>query len=523
MPFPGRMRRHLPGIPADFPSFHPMISGRKTPLFHIAGAGVIVFWLVMLGMLVKKISFNNSPQLAEIISKKNESFASGHREWMEIYLKGKKVGYAVNQVTPVEDDFLVQEEIFLRLDLPGRTADINSLSRSITDRAFRLKSFRFRMISGAVTYRVSGTVTGRRMSLEMGEGKARRRISLALSEPPVMGSGMAWFFRGRKPVVGRAYRFSVFDPSTLSQKEMTIRVAGRDTVIIARVRHPAIRLEGVFLGQPVTFWLDENGGVLKETGLMGFTLVRSSAANAPRNLAAGEGGNFYRLSAVSVKRKLKAPARLRYLKLRVRGMETSSFDPVFLNRGRQRFRSGVLEITRETIPGDAGYRIPYRAADEVSFFLRPEPNIESDDPVVAARAKRIVKETRNPVTAARRIMSWVYENVEKRPVVNVPSAAAVLRTRAGDCNEHAVLLAALLRAAGIPARLCVGLVYARGRFYYHAWVEAYLGKWISMDPTFNQMPADVTHIKLVQGGLEKQVAIIGVIGRIGLEILDHRP
>ncbi|RLC26213.1 MAG: hypothetical protein DRH56_04850, partial [Deltaproteobacteria bacterium] len=81
MPFSGRMRRHLSGIRADSPSFHPMIPERKTPLFHIAGAGVIVIWLVMLGMLVKKVRFNNTPHSSGIISEKNESFVSGHREW----------------------------------------------------------------------------------------------------------------------------------------------------------------------------------------------------------------------------------------------------------------------------------------------------------------------------------------------------------------------------------------------------------------------------------------------------------
>jgi len=99
--------------------------------------------------------------------------------------------------------------------------------------------------------------------------------------------------------------------------------------------------------------------------------------------------------------------------------------------------------------------------------------------------------------------------------------AAVLEKKAGDCNEHAVLLAALLRAAGIPARVCAGLVYKDDAFYYHAWNEAYLGSWVSMDAVSNQMPADPTHIKLAQGGPDKQTSILGLIGKIRLEILDH--
>ena len=98
----------------------------------------------------------------------------------------------------------------------------------------------------------------------------------------------------------------------------------------------------------------------------------------------------------------------------------------------------------------------------------------------------------------------------------------VLRTGIGDCNEHATLLTALLRASGIPAKIVVGLVYTRGKFFYHAWTEAYLDRWVSMDATLNQMPVDVTHIKLFEGNLDKQVEIAGLIGTLTLEVLDFR-
>jgi len=98
----------------------------------------------------------------------------------------------------------------------------------------------------------------------------------------------------------------------------------------------------------------------------------------------------------------------------------------------------------------------------------------------------------------------------------------VLRARVGDCNEHATILTALLRAAGIPSRLSIGLVYTRDKFYYHAWTEAYLGQWVSMDATLDQMPADASHIKLLEGNLEQQVQIAGSIGEIKVSIVDDR-
>ena len=87
----------------------------------------------------------------------------------------------------------------------------------------------------------------------------------------------------------------------------------------------------------------------------------------------------------------------------------------------------------------------------------------------------------------------------------------------------------MARAAGIPARIAVGLVYVRGAqgaFYYHAWPEVYLdegagrGLWLPVDPTLNQFPADGTHLRLVRGGLDQQAAILPLIGRLRMTVLD---
>jgi transglutaminase-like putative cysteine protease len=105
--------------------------------------------------------------------------------------------------------------------------------------------------------------------------------------------------------------------------------------------------------------------------------------------------------------------------------------------------------------------------------------------------------------------------------MSIPRAADVLQLKRGDCNEHAVLYAALCRAAGIPAKTCAGIVYLDGSFYYHAWVELYLQQWISVDPTTNQFPADVTHIKFVEGELDKQLLLLNIVGKLAIDVLEY--
>ena len=120
----------------------------------------------------------------------------------------------------------------------------------------------------------------------------------------------------------------------------------------------------------------------------------------------------------------------------------------------------------------------------------------------------------DPARKATKLVEWVHREMTQAPSVTLPSARAVLASRRGDCNEHAVLLAALARAAGIPARVVAGVVYANDGFYYHAWDELWLGRWVSADAIFGQMPADATHIKILEGGPERHLELVEIVGQL---------
>ena len=122
--------------------------------------------------------------------------------------------------------------------------------------------------------------------------------------------------------------------------------------------------------------------------------------------------------------------------------------------------------------------------------------------------------------AAERLVRWVYDNLDKEITLSVPSARQVLDQRRGDCNEHTVLYVALARAAGLPARTAAGLVYVRDRFYYHAWPEVWLGRWVPVDPTLGQFPADASHLRFVTGGLARQVELVRLIGLLELDVVS---
>jgi transglutaminase-like putative cysteine protease len=211
------------------------------------------------------------------------------------------------------------------------------------------------------------------------------------------------------------------------------------------------------------------------------------------------------------------PRDVSRLRLRMTGADLSQLD---LDGESQRLDGGEIELI------DPRGLAAGPAPADLDRYLQPEPFVESDAPEIRAAAEMMVQGISGTRARAERLTREINSYVEKRPTVSLPSALEVLRTRVGDCNEHTVLFVAMARSLGIPARINVGVAFVRGAFYYHAWPEVWIdhgkgrGLWLPVDPTFNQFPADATHLRLARGGLDKQTAIMPLIGRAGISVTD---
>jgi hypothetical protein len=490
---------------------------KKAVIYKISGILIVLFWLFVVAELVKRTNFNQ--KILDVTQIGKNRSIENREEWKEIFLKERKVGYTVTRVKAIRDIFEVNEEIFLTVNLMGSTQEIWSSTRAELDKEFLLNNFTFLLSSGFIQFKISGIVKENNLYLSIGEkGKEEAKL-IRLPSKPMISAGITQFFKSCTFEIGDSYHFPVFDPATMTSNSAVINVTAQEDVKIDSKLYKAFRLEMNFLGQSMVFWIDEKGESLKEKGFMGFTLVRSSPTKAPLGLNRSKRVDFYELSAIKVAQRLINPRGLSYLK--VLFDQTPSYT--FVNGPRQSLTGKILTIKKEIPPFKASYAVPYEGKENsLLHFLKPEMFIQSDDQKIISLARKIVRETADPFLAAGMIMEWVFENLEKVPVVSIPNAKEILRYKKGDCNEHATIMTALLRAVGIPARIVAGLVYKDGKFYYHAWNEAYINRWISMDATLRQMPVDATHIKLIEGGIEKQVQIAGMIGNLTLTILDYK-
>lgn len=178
---------------------------------------------------------------------------------------------------------------------------------------------------------------------------------------------------------------------------------------------------------------------------------------------------------------------------------------------------------------------PDEAAD--AGLLASSTFITSEDPKVFALARAAAGDIADPNAKAEALRRAVHGHITKRGYdVGFATAAEVCRTRAGDCTEHAVLLAALLRAEGIPARIVTGLIYAdqfegaEHVFGYHMWTQALVPgeggpRWLDLDATLPvELAFDATHIALQTSALaddtalQAHAAVATVLGRLNIRV-----
>ena len=128
---------------------------------------------------------------------------------------------------------------------------------------------------------------------------------------------------------------------------------------------------------------------------------------------------------------------------------------------------------------------------------------------------------KNAFMMARYLTSNLYLTINKMPVSQLLASMDVFETHAGESNEHTVMFASFARAAGLPTRMVGGLIYLKGYFYYHTWPEVWLKQWVPVDPTMGQFPADVTHIRLMEGDIDKLASLGEIIGKIKIDIMSE--
>jgi hypothetical protein len=279
-------------------------------------------------------------------------------------------------------------------------------------------------------------------------------------------------------------------------------------------------------------WMDPRGEILKAT----IDALKQETLRATKEIALDEDDILDFDLALNVIVPLDAPLDNPHATRRVEYEVTladTDAGAVFASSDSQEVKprsDGTAHIIVHAVrpgtpaPGDRKSRAP--TDDDV----QPNPLIQSDDPQVVEMSLAAAGQASDAWTAATALEKHVHQVLTRADFGQVlATAAEVVRTRRGDCTEHAVLLAALCRARGIPARVAIGLVYVerQGGFLYHMWNEAWInGRWIPLDATLGRGGIGAAHLKLADSSLKGESAytsmlpVMAVVGKLKIEVLQ---
>ena len=436
--------------------------------------------------------------------------------WMNIFQNDRKIGFIHRTLEKKDDKFHFNENVRMEINMMGVTQALHIITEGDLNPDMTLSSFDFKLNSSLFSFQARGHVAGHQLILLTGLPDKQEKIEIPLQEIPHLGGSIyeAAFQNNLDKETTRT--FSLFDPSTMSIRPIRVTRHADEIIPVMGKRVLTKKYCADLMGAQNCAWLDKDSQVLKETGIMGLSMEKTTKEKALGGMDQTASLDVTELASIPSNVQIDDKEKLKGLSVKLHGL----IDELSLKGGRQIYQQDILTITKEDIPFSAISHKEFPA--NVVLYLKPSFLIQSQDHQIRNQLREIIQPTDSAEQKARKIIAWVNRHIEKRPTLSVPDALEVLKNKTGDCNEHAVLSVALLRAAGIPAQSEAGLVYLRGRFYYHAWCVFYLDRWITADAVFNQVPADVTHIRLIRGETDRQLNLMGVIGKLKLEVLEQK-
>ena len=361
---------------------------------------------------------------------------------------------------------------------------------------------------------LSGRFEDGQLKARVSSGGESFPLDVPMDASALLGTGFGASLDLPQLEVGDDVRMPSFDPLTMRRGTARIRALAIETLEVGGLSIETKRLEVETGGLTSIAWVDDAGEVVRAETPVGLVVERldpSAIATSERVAVsrAGDAGELLERTAIvpTGVRPFRGATRL---VAQVSVPETAAPIP---SDGFQRF-SPEGELVVEAGPGQP----PRSRTDDL---LRSDPFVQSDHPRMVAQAQQIIGELEDPSEQARAIYDWVWREVEKVPVMSLPSALEVLDAKRGDCNEHTVLYTALARAVSLPTRIAVGLVWSDDLdgFYYHAWPEVLIdGRFHRFDPTLGQEVADATHIKLLEGGIANWPRLLPYLGQLEMHV-----
>lgn len=454
-------------------------------------------------------------------------------------MQGNRVGYRSTVIRSLEERGQALQEIttelLLRVARFGDSTQTRLRVVSVETPSGELVRFESRTEMGPSAAVVKGEVDGDQLVLD--SGGQRQTLPWSPGDRGFLAVEQSLAAQPLGPGEHRSIRS--LSPPPLLQVATTELVARQlEPTKLLTGTEELLRIDASTLGGPeqpamkMTLWTDKQGQVKKtrfaDLDMDSYTTIRQVALHE-------DGAAPFDLGSFSVV-KLDQPLPAGHETPRARYRATlagEDLTKIFPGGPSQKVRSlggdsaelTVRAVRPETKPED----FPAGNGPPTPADLEPNSLVQSDDPAVKELAVRAAGGRQDAWTVAKLLEEFVRRSIKEKNFSQAfASAADVAKSLEGDCTEHAVLLAALARANGIPARVAIGLVYMPSDqgFGYHMWNELWIdGRWIPMDGTLGLGGIGAGHLKLTDSnlagadGYSSFLPVAQVLGRLKVQVV----
>jgi hypothetical protein len=459
------------------------------------------------------------PVNAEAVPAGVASIGDGREEWAGIFIQGERIGYSFTKISRADTGLTVENITRMTIVMMNQTRTLTTHVFAHTDKDYTLKDYSLELRNGG-QQRVEGKIIGKQLKFTSYVQGKQYTQTIDLKEKPYFPDAIEEVIKSKNLKAGEEVAIPYFDPTTQSSATARIRMLGQEEVNVFGKTKTGTRVELTFMGISSILWLDDDFKLIKESSpAMGLEIIPLSKEQALAEITPDKAFDLITFFSVKLDPPTPDPKTLTYLKVQMNDITIEDLD---LADDYQELVNKQPIIVASTLPRLSTLPDLALPIDHNKTFLEPSAYIQCTDPQIIKKAKEIIGNEKNAVEATAKLVNGVYRLLEKNPTASLPSALDVLQTKKGDCNEHAILFTALARAVGIPAKIYVGLVNLNGyAYYYHAWCAVWLGKWVPVDPTFNQFPADVGHLKLKEGEIAEQAVVLKVVGKLKIQTLEY--
>lgn len=493
--------------------------------------GTTGFWLTMMGLHIQHEFFEFNPiQTAYEILPLSDSYERD--EYQNVHLGEHWIGFRQNLIgvprseeatkklgekaahtnlaVASADNYRLSHLTYLTFRLLGRENEMLVRGKAELDNQLYLKAFNYTIKSQDAQTHIQGDVHKDKIELTLNDSSTQESKKVVPIKGKVLHSeALGFIWTPKNLVVGKQGTLKVWNPVMLSIEEIHFRVGPKETIRYDDTDTEVFVLYFTRDLIKTRAWVTPTGDMLRSETPTGLILEKRPAYEIYDNLRTEKAKipDLPNLYSVTPDQSIPNIQNLEHLKIR---LSSSKSKHIILSK-----RDDLTDLEKITWP--------LQIEDStVQKSLEPSEYVQSENEMIRAKAREIIGDEKSLLKAALKIQTWLYENMTPTPTSSVPSAQNVFHTMKGDCNEYTTLFTAMTRSIGIPTQMVAGLMYFEGRFFYHAWPQIHLGRWVSLDPTLNQTPTDVGHIPLVQGDLREQIKLASQLGELTIEVLEYK-